>query len=304
MNPLDWSGPSFLAFYVPLLVLAFLGSFRWRRALDQPATPPSPQELDLSPELVAVLDGHKSAVCSAVAALVHEGCLRSEGRRLSVAGPLPAQASDLTRAVYRAVEAEARSLDVEALRARVKPEIERVEDVLRERGFFRPRAQHRRYLGLPWLVLLGTVGLGGAKLSVGLERDKPVGILCLLMLLVPVWALGLLVANWPLTPRGRSALEMLRKKHEPLRVTASAEGGARALRPRELAMAVSLFGVWVLPAADFAAVHDYLRAFIPVAYDPSSVSSTDSSGSSSGDSGGGGCGGGGCGGCSSGGSSD
>ncbi|AKJ03498.1 TIGR04222 domain-containing membrane protein [Archangium gephyra] len=170
MNPLDWSGPYFLAFYVPLLVLAFFGSFKWRRALDQPATPPTPRELDLGPELVAVLDGHKSAVCSAVVELVHEGCLRSEERRLSVAGPLPAKASDLTRAVYRAVEAG--SLHVEALRARVKPEIERVEEALRERGFLRPRAQHRRYLGLPWLVFLPAAYDPSSVSSTGSSSDS------------------------------------------------------------------------------------------------------------------------------------
>ncbi|WP_073561873.1 TIGR04222 domain-containing membrane protein [Archangium sp. Cb G35] len=305
MNPLDWPGPYFLAFYVPLLVLAFFGSFMWRRALDQPTTPPTPRELELSPEQVAVLDGQKSAVCSTVVELVHQGCLRFEERRLSVAVPLPARASDLKRAVYRAVEAG--PIYVETLRTRVKPELERVEDTLRELGFMRSREQHRRYLGLPWLVFLVTVGLGVAKLAVGIERDKPVQVLvCLLMPLVPAWALLLWFNGWLfglVTPRGHAALEMLKKKHEPLRVSASTEGSARALRPRDLALAVGLFGVWTLPAADFAAAHSYLRAFIPNAYDPSNGSSSDSSSSSSGDSGGGG-GGGGCGGCGGGGSSD
>ncbi|WNG55329.1 TIGR04222 domain-containing membrane protein [Archangium gephyra] len=297
MNPLDLSGPYFLAFYVPLLVLAFFGSFMWRRALDQPTTAPSPRELELSPELVAVLKGQKPAVCSTVVELVHEGCLRFEERRLSVARPPSARASELKRAVYRALEAG--PLHVEALRDRVMPELERAEDTLREMGFMRSRAQHRRYLGLPWLVFLVTVGLGAAKLAVGIERDKPVGTLfCLLMPLVPAWALLLGFNGWLfglVTPRGNAALEMLKKKHEPLRVSASTEGGARALRPKDMALAVGLFGVWTLPAADFAAVHDYLRAFIPSAYDPSNVSSSDSGSSSSGDSGGGSGGGGGCG---------
>ncbi|MFE8595797.1 TIGR04222 domain-containing membrane protein [Archangium violaceum] len=169
---MDWSGPYFLAFYVPLLVLAFFGSFKLRRALEQPTTPPSRRELDLDPELVAVLDGQKSAVCSTVVELMHEGCLRLEERRLSVARPTSARASDLKRAVYRAVEAG--PIHVGALRDRVMPELERVEGTLRELGFMRSREQHRRYLGLPWLVFLVTVGLGVAKLAVGIERDKPV----------------------------------------------------------------------------------------------------------------------------------
>jgi len=304
MNPLDWTGPQFLGFYAMFLVAAFIVAWVWKHALNQPAAAPEPPELDLDPYQTAMLEGPDAAVRGAVVALVHGGSLRCEDDELRVAAPLPGGAMHLERAVYRSVDEQRSSLG--GLREDVEGELRRLEKSLRERGFLRTPEQDERYKSHPWLFFLVALGLGVAKVMVGVSRDRPVGYLVGLLFVAFVVGLSLRLFHSRRTRRGERALALLRLRHEALLHSASAEGSAGAMRPRELALAAGLFGVGVLSLVHFPALRDYLMPVSPSTGGGSGggdsgwsgdSSSSDSSSCGGGDSGGGG----GCGGCGGGG---
>src|SRR5262249_28815318 len=86
MNPLDWRGPEFLAFYVVLFLAAVAVAFFLRRFLRLPGDEPSQEALELSPYEVAYLaGGEELAVNAAMARLVHEEVLAVDAvkRRLT-----------------------------------------------------------------------------------------------------------------------------------------------------------------------------------------------------------------------------
>ncbi len=126
----------------------------------------------------------------------------------------------------------------------------------------------------PWLLLLG---IGAARLAVGVARDQEVGYLIALMLVVALVALLRWAGFDRRTLAARAALDEARTQADRLR---------RAPTQREVDLAVALFGTTVLAASPWADLHR-LR---------SSSGGGEGSSDSSGD---GGCGGGGCGGCGS-----
>lgn len=137
-------------------------------------------------------------------------------------------------------------------------------------------AQARRWRQTwPWLLLLG---LGAARLAVGVVRDRPIGFLIALMLVVALVALLRWIGFDRRTLAARAALDDARAHADRLR---------RAPTQREVDLAVALFGTTVLAASPWADLHR-LRS-----------SNAGVEGSSDGGSGDGGCGGGGCGGCGS-----
>lgn len=133
--------------------------------------------------------------------------------------------------------------------------------------------QMRFWQTLPYLLLLV---FGSIKLLVGVERDRPVGYLTLLLILTAVFAVIRWVAVDRRTRGGHEVLNRARDDAERLR---------RAPTADETDRAVALFGTSVLIGSGLGDYHTLRTA-----------SSGDSGGGSS-DGGGGGCGGGGCGGC-------
>ncbi|MBM7112409.1 TIGR04222 domain-containing membrane protein [Archangium primigenium] len=327
MNPLDWSGPEFLDFYVPLLCVCFVGAWVWKHALNLPSEAPTRRELEkLSPGEVAALEGPATALRAAVAALVQKNTLRLDDEGLSVVGRLSGRATALDRAIVRAVEGQHRSLG--AVHTEVAPELRALEDDLREQGLMRTPAQDRAYTYYPWLAFLAVLGLGGVKVVVGVSRDRPVGYLLAVLVLGFAVGLTLCFKNARFTRRGARAQAQLRELHAPLRHAGErADGNAQQLSADNVALAVALFGVGALSTLHYSSLRGYLMP-VGASSGGGSGSSSDSSswssssgsssgdssssssdwsssssdsGSSGGDSGGSSCGGGGCGGCGGGG---
>ncbi len=299
MNPLEWSGPEFLGFYVKaLLVLSGL-SWLLKRWFHRQADASSPAALDLQAHEVALLRGRSEAMNAAVVSLVRRGALELEQGSLvvrsSAQGP---DVSPLEAAVHRAVREGAHSSW--ALKRALAPHLELLERPLEARGLLRPEEEERYARYMPGLapVLLGLLGL--MKVALGLSRNRPVSLLVLLLGATAVVFWLLVWERARLAPRGRWVLAELGRQHEALRLSAANEDATEMLRPRDVLLAASLFGVGALALVD-TRLRDYL---VP----PSASNWGDSGGGSSssggGDSGGGdsGCGGGGgCGGCGGGG---
>lgn len=287
MNPFDWRGPQFLAFYLVFAVLVLVGAWLFRRMKESGPAP----KMNLDPYAIAYLrGGENEAVRVALVSLIDRGLLtttKSKVVRASHADPaavrhpieqmilkklgLPREASDIFKDA---------SLDLVCAP---------FQTALQEHALLPDTAaqQSRREVFSGALALL--LGVGGIKVFLGLSRDRPVVILVVLMVVVTFFAWKVCFPR--ITARGQAMLEDLRALYAGLRLRAATiRAGGTTI---DAAMLAAVFGIGLLPAAGFG----YTRTLFPQA--ASGNSSTASCGSSCGSScGGGGCGGG-CGGCGS-----
>jgi uncharacterized protein (TIGR04222 family) len=296
MNPLDWTGPQFLMAYALFLVAVCLAGLLWQYLLNQPSRTPEPHELDLGAYEVAVLDDADTAVKAAVLALVHGKSLNYEAGTLSVATALPAKAAPLERVIHAAVSVG--EGEFHQLREAAGSELMRLEESLRRRGFLLTPEQSARVHYLPRVLFGVALGLGVLKLFVGLDRDKPVLLLVMELIVGTVLGMAVLGSTRRRTPRGTQALELLRARHEPLRTTASTGGTGQTLSAGNLVLAASLFGLGTLALMDVHPLRSYLMPENGMGSGGGGSSGSGCSTGSSCSGGGSSCGGGGgCGGC-------
>ncbi|WP_257463345.1 TIGR04222 domain-containing membrane protein [Archangium lipolyticum] len=285
MNPFDLPGPEFLAFYAVLAISAWLGARLLRKYLLGPDGPVDPRITDLHPYEVSFLSGGmERAVESAVASLVRQEYLQvtPEGRELTVQKKLHASPHPLEAMVHASANGAT------------------IEELVKNAGSLRARLEHRllrleliaddttsgRITLYSSVIMLGVFAVGIAKVVIGMQRDRPVGFLFLMSLVVLGTALFFAVRKPHRSNRGNTALEKLTQRNEALRTSVCAN--ASVLAGSDVALAVGLFGATSLTGTQF---EDLQRALMP-------APSSGGDGGSSGGGCGGGCGGGGCGGCS------
>jgi uncharacterized protein (TIGR04222 family) len=299
MNPLDLPGPEFLVFYLVTAVAAVLSGFALRRALRLPADDADMPVHLSSCEIAYLAGGKKLAVHAAIARVVHEKCLTLDAatRTLTVQGPIPRDAQPLEQAVYREV-ARHTELAMAKLNHAVVVESDAIKLRLGEQGLLISGGQALAACCVPMLVMAAVVALGIAKMVVGVHRDKPIGFLIAMLVLVSI---GLIGFAWPAfrSRRGDRLLVGLRHENAALRPTAQTRPDG--LLGPELSLAIGLFGVGIL-------THESLTGLRKAITPPGATGAGTSCGG--GDGGGGGCGGGGgggggcgggCGGCGGGG---
>lgn len=241
-NPLDWPGPEFLGFYVAVIVVAtILTGWLRRRCEDGPA----PRLGEADPVQIAFLrGGADEALRVALFGLLDRGVLAFANGRI---GPGP-KAGEALRgefepevAAHFRVAAEPRTLftpdRARWVSGRCEPELVRlgllpgVEDRARRWGIVAGAA----------FVLLG---LAVTKMSIGLERGRPVAFLVFLGLAAP------LVAALPVfrrrTVRGDAMVNDLQ------RIFAGLRGDTLAAGAPEAALAAAVFGLGFLPESVWA----------------------------------------------------
>lgn len=298
MNPLSLPGPEFLALWITGAIVVAGVALVARRAIAGPR--PALEELDalaagLHPtELGYLIGGIGRAVEAAVAGLVHSGALVITDGALRVVDTAPRLYGD---GAYRGYVDEAGQARVErhvlaTLRrtpgapiAVVIQDAAGLDAELAERqrraGLLVPESAGQRLrLRLPGMLWLG-VGL--AKLVVGVSRHRPVTALAVLL----VFGVIALVKLVP--PRRTARGEALaRQQVERSRgLEATAQSAPDQLSGSDVALAYALFGAAAVGAAVAPLMPSYQAA----------LASGSSSGGGCGSSCGGGCGGG-CGGCS------
>lgn len=293
-NPLDFDGPTFLAFYAAVAGAAVVAGLvlRYVSKGDDGSESKSVEVVD--PYEAAYLSGGKDGVVqAALTALARRGNLAvTDGKLTRGDSAPPLDAPAVERAMYDAVPAEGakKPREIGAALAAAKAHAADYRDRLRDRGLVQPDASEpltKRWV--PALILATVTLLGVAKIVVGLSRDKPVAFLGMMTIATAV-ATVLFLRRGLRTPRGDAAFESLKTRHRLLTA-----GNAAALAPADAAMLVALFGTGYLVGSDLMPFHD-LRRQAEASSGGSGCSG--SSGCSGGD--GGGCGGG-CGGCGGGG---
>lgn len=316
MNPLDWTGPEFLRFYIPyglcIIALAWLArALLLRSTASVPgahwAPGIYPREAD-APAIALLRGGPREAVRTLMGRLVSLGVAEVTDRQVrglpeAAAAPLqPVEQAAwraLGQAALPAAEAESR------VQAAVSPHLEETSRQLAEQGLLIAPGQKSVLRGLRAAAWLAVAGLGLVKLAVALSRGRTnVGFLALL--LIGFTLLIFLLLRLPRRlPAGDRYLRWLQESHSGL--VKRIESGQRD-DAGDLTLAAGIYGLSAVP----------LLVPLGLAFDPfrnrsqgdsgggdSGFLSSDSSSDGGGDSGGGdsGCGGGGgCGGCGGGGS--
>ncbi|HZI15323.1 MAG TPA: TIGR04222 domain-containing membrane protein [Myxococcus sp.] len=301
MNPLNWSGPAFLALYIPLFGLSLLAGIALRWWLKHPGAPPGMPPPSVSPYEAALLRGPQSLIEAAMASLFHQGLIRTESGRLVTADKIPFSAPLIERIVHAAVETG--ELHRRSVLDRARPAIRQLQGPLVARGWLLDEARSQQARWLPLLPALAVQLLGMAKLLVGMSRDRPVGWLLLLSFFWGVMVLGFLIMAPQRTRLGDTVFNLIRMEHGLSRLSATGPLSASPLSSGHVALVAGLFG---LTAVGFDEFEDLRRLTESHGFSrgpPGSGSGDSGSGDSGGGDSGGDGGGGGCGGCGGGGCS-
>jgi uncharacterized protein (TIGR04222 family) len=268
INPLDWTAEPFLSLYGTLAGLACLICFFLRERIGRAETLPA----RLDALQLAYLTGGPQRVADVVALGFMAANAQTAGRVNSPASfGAPLELSPELRP-FRNCLAAGDPVSTAFRRAAVA-QASGLSDKLESMGLAPTSAEMSSYRIRAAAILFVPLALGIAKAFVGASRDKPIGILIVLLIATGVLAVFLLRPEWS-TPAGRQALEKARM---------NGTRAARAPLNHELMLAVALTGTVVLTGTAYAQLHEARQS------------------SSGGDGGGGGCGGGGggCGGCGS-----
>jgi uncharacterized protein (TIGR04222 family) len=290
------SGPVFLLVYVVLAIVVTVLVRRTRRALID-VTPSRPVDrLAERPYDVAHLNGGADlALCAALSAMRHSGTIAPAGRGMVVAAQRPdPRADELERAVHHAAVAPVPRRQL-AQAGAVASALHRIESRLVDAGLLltpQQRDRIRRTAG--WTLAVAV--LGAIRIIAGLANGHPVGFLFVAVAVLVGMTVALAVSAPRRTRAGDEALRRLADEHHALSPATGPDWAVYG--PAGAALAVGVFGVGALWAADPAFAGELAMQRAAAASGSGTYSGGDTSGCSSGSScgGGGGCGGGGCGG--------
>jgi uncharacterized protein (TIGR04222 family) len=299
-DPLEMSGPEFLALYGILTAMVLVAAVALRQWLREDDPPVDTKELE--PQEVACLGrGAAGLLQSCLAGLVGDRRIEIDETPSGKLGPIsignakfklrasvsPDTAkTEIERAMLASAAAPTGSEAAEVLRAG-KPFAEMIESRLQSRGYLETNASFGPARWWPILLVGGLVTFGLLKLAVGVSRDKPVGFLVVWLIALAV--VMFLFARKPLrTRRGERIFNELKAKHEPLKTLSIVQPDAASAA--NLMLVAGLFGLAAIQTSEVRMLQTALK--------PVPGSDGGLAGSTGGCSGGGdGGGGGGCGGC-------
>ena len=286
-NPMNFTGPEFLTFYISLVVMG-IALAAWLRFSLCLVSANTKQQPDLNTYEIAFLaGGNHRLIMAAITSLVKQGYVEvlKEGK-LVVTGKIDAIADPVEKAVAQDI------LGTDGAIKQVFQNSTGMKDSIRSRleqlGLFLSDAQAFKAQIYPSLIVVILLGIGLCKMAVGISRDKPVG-----LLLICIFGLLVLGAGFFVKPQrqrsryGEIIFNDLTNRLQHLKTANSSDS--------ELVLAVALFGATVL-MADMA-LADLYQMLTPTAAASSGCDGGSGGGSGGSDGSSDGGSGGGCGGC-------
>ncbi len=256
LGVLDWSAGSFLAFYLAAIALSAAAAHYLPLLMaEQPAV--ETRREPLAPLEIAMLAG---------------GWERAGDVLI-----LEALAAGDAAVAKRVILVDGQATDRAALLRDLSRTLNGVRNRLADQGLILQRSRRSLFRCVGAAVMVPVIGLGVLKLIVGLDRDKPVGILFFLLAVTSIGTMVAAVKRRTTTLAGRRAVDVYRQENDR---------AIRAPRSNEVIPAFACLGAAALVCSDFSDYGELLKG------------SGDGGGGGCGG-GGGGCGGGGCGGCGS-----
>jgi uncharacterized protein (TIGR04222 family) len=291
LNPLDMRGPDFLGFYIWLNLMVVGLALVLRRMLQwQKPSATTLSQLDLY-ETAYLSGGTDRVVQVAITQLAAQDWveLKTTGT-IALKNGLPPIANAIERSVAQAI---AKTGKLASIVRNVESAMPPLRDRLIQANLILPADHASKIKRYPALLMGASLVLGLIRLVVGIARERPVGFLILLCLIVAViTALFATVQPQQTTASGDRLLQQLRQ---------GVNSVLTDLPLPELVMAVALVGTAGLVNTTLA---DWHRYFVPLGMGSSDgsggsnwISDSGWSGDSGGDSGGSSCGGGCGGGC-------
>ena len=269
LGPFDLTGRQFITLYLLLFTAASIFSVIIPRLMRQAGRDQSISD----PDQLALLVGGPTRLCeSVVTRLLGARSIEQRGNDNFAALTAPLTPSTIEQSVIGVLPAPWRAIEQS-----VKPYAEPIQARMVSLGLLidsESAARVQLMQTVPYLLL---VLFGLVKHFVGSQRDKPVGILTVLVLLTLVFAAIRYCRVDRQTEAARRAVEAAKRQSARLKAAPTAP---------EIGLAVALFGTTVLAGSLYQDFHQLRN---------SAKGDSGGDGASSGD--GGGCGGGGCGGC-------
>ena len=290
-NPMNFTGPEFLTFYISLVVMG-IALAAWLRFSLCLVSTNTKQQPDLNTYEIAFLaGGNHRLIMAAITSLVKQGyveVLKEKspfGRtqsKLVVTGKIDAIADPVEKAVAQDILATDGAIEQVFQKSKVMKDS--IRSRLEQLGLFLSDAQALKAQIYPSLIVVILLGIGLCKMAVGISRDKPVG-----LLLICIFGLLVLGARFFVKPQrsryGEIIFKDLTNRLQFLKTANSSDS--------ELVLGVALFGATVL-MADMALADLYQMLTPTAAASSGSGGGSGGSGGSDGDSDGGdsvGCGG-------------
>jgi len=284
VNPFDLTGPYFLVFFALVLclgagLLTLFWSFQGNgKSLVGPL---------VDPYAIAYLrGGPKEAVKIAVASLAHRRWVSTGVRQITTEeGKLDLARNNLEKAILfecingKTFEELCRSRPADVAKSLY-------QEKLFQEGLILSRRQIETFAILKGILILTAVSISLTKISIGLQKGKPV---LFLFLLTAAGILGIISLRFWKTPLGKQVLKDLSVLFE--RLKGQQDKLIRPEKNRDFSYLTAVFGTDNLGLG-----FSYLSVLRPVGRPSTSSSDCSSSSCSGGSSCGGGCGGG-CGGC-------
>ncbi len=296
-NVLDWQGHEFLTFYLGMLLAALVASlllvgFAKGKAESNTTLPEDPYHIAFW------AGGGGRAFDTAMAALYGAGKITLASRQ-EIQRSLGANGDDLCEFESRVLKAvpHQSSAPAKSILQSLQPAIDELRQQVEARGWVWSSSRRRRLQSLAAFPFLLLMGIGAAKVMVGLGRDKPVFFLVMLLILTLVVLLYRVHGVARRTPAGQAVWKRLRENF-PLPGRGSQLPAGMSEGNAHLTNLVAVHG---LAAAALLGMPDLRPALMTGRMDSANSGSggCGSGGGCSSSSGGGdsGCGGGGCGGC-------
>ena len=285
-NPLNYNGSEFLSFYFQLSALVIFLAVCLRYYLRLPSTSPIQPLESLDPYEVAYLvDGNKRVFDTAIASFFQRGYITIEPKLRTIhwTDSMETLSHPIEKAVAEVVQSYTY---IDSIPKTKLYATEVIRDRLQNWDLLIKPQQAFIAKIYPALLIACLLGLGIAKILVGLSRGKPVGFLIMMCAIVAIISLFFTLKK---IHRTRYGDRFLRNLHD--RISKKVFG----MDDLQLPLIVALLSVAILPTEAFADLKGVLTPVSSGGGDSSSDSSYSSSDGGSSD--GGGCGGGGCGGC-------
>jgi len=296
-NPLDYTGPDFLVFYVWLQIGLWAVAALLRFSLRLPA-PSAPLPMLTAEEAAYLAGGASHTNQVAVAGLSSRRLIGSaHGFRIDPTA-LPATGCTQTESdMLNRIQSLGVVQGTAVARLRL-PSWLRIESDLTSKGLLVPPDRRQAALFVPLMIAMIGPAIGAVKVAIGISRDRPVEFLVMLSIVSFVINLAAFARRPHRSRHGDAALAAMRSHYGYL---TSRSGQTVNPQTDELMLAVALFGLPALEGSPQA----HLRSILaPQSSGGGSGCSSGGCSSASSCGSGGGCssgGGGGCGGCGGGG---
>jgi uncharacterized protein (TIGR04222 family) len=276
-NPLNYTGSEFLSFYFQLSILVIFLAYCLRYYLRLPSNTPIQTPRNLDPyEVAYFVDGERRVVDTAIASLFQRNHITIEPkqRRLDWTGPIEDLAHPVEQEVAKAIQLYG---FIDSIPKSNYYSSSTIRDRLQNWDLLVKPQQAFIAKLYPTLLIACLLGLGIAKILIGLSRGKPVGFLIVMCVIIAIAGLFFSQKKIHRSRYGDRFLNNLRN-HLPSKVF--------SLNDAQLPFVVALLSVVILPNDAFGELKSLLTP----------VSSSGGDGSGDGSGGDGGCGGS-CGGC-------